>query len=88
MTAVLLAASVDEPNFLVPHPLELALLSLVLLPPLVTLVVATVKVSRGRIPVWPTFSVAVLLTLMVPCVGWIIALVILLSRRVVPIDAP
>lgn len=64
---------------LIPHPIELALAAHVLLT-LAALVVATVLVATQRIPALPTFVAALVLTLFVPLLGPVIALVLVLVQ--------
>lgn len=79
MTTFLSAAS-NELSPLVPHPVEIVAILLLLSTNVAALVVATVQVARGRIAVWPTFTLAIALALLVPVIGGVIALVLALSR--------
>lgn len=85
MTTFLLATS-NELSPLVPHPIQIAVILLLLSTNVAALVVATVQVARGRIAIWPTFILALVLALLVPVIGGVIALVLALSRRVVAVE--
>ena len=78
-----MASGSGELNPLIPHPLEIAILltGVGLIPFLVMVVWGLVLLARERITLWPTFAVCVALGFFIPCIGSLVALVVLYVRR-------